>query len=73
MREGDLVALKVDRPESGLRKGDVGAVVLVYPGGETYAVEFVDHRGETVALLDLTREEVEPLRGSTILHLRETA
>ncbi len=70
MREGDLVALRVDRPEVGLMRGDVGAVVLVYPGGKAYAVEFVDHQGETVALLDLTQEEVEPLQGSAILHLR---
>ena len=73
IREHDLVALTADKPEHGLRAGDVGTVVLVYPGGEGYAVEFVDHRGETVALLDLRPGEVRPVTGSAIYHVRERA
>ena len=73
IREHDLVALTADKPEHGLRGGEVGTVVLAYPGGEGYAVEFVDHRGETVALLDPSPGEVQPVTGSAIYHVRERA
>jgi hypothetical protein len=56
IREHDLVVLKRDRKEAGLEKGDVGTVVLVYPGGG-YIVEFVDHEGNTLAVLDLAEDE----------------
>jgi hypothetical protein len=62
IRELDLVVLRQGKKEWGLEAGAVGTVVLVYPEGG-YVVEFVGHDGETVALLDLTEEEVEPLRG----------
>lgn len=57
IREHDLVVLKRDKEEWGLEAGDVGTVVLVYPHGG-YMVEFVDHEGNTLALLDLAEEEV---------------
>jgi hypothetical protein len=46
----------------------VGTVVLVYPKGG-YMVEFVDHEGNTLALLDLA-EEVEPRRGPALLRAK---
>jgi hypothetical protein len=61
VRELDLVALRWDKREWGLEAGAVGTVVLAYPKGG-YVVEFVGHDGESVALLDLTEEEVEPLK-----------
>jgi len=61
IREHDLVVLKRDKKEWGLEAGAVGTVVMVYPKGG-YLVEFLDDSGNTVALLDLTDEEVEPLK-----------
>ncbi|MEN2981985.1 MAG: DUF4926 domain-containing protein [Thermus sp.] len=69
IREHDLVVLKRDRPEAGLEAGDVGTVVLVYPKGG-YMVEFVDHEGTTLALLDLEEEEVAPLAGPALLRAK---
>jgi len=69
IREHDLVVLRRDKREWGLEVGDVGTVVLVYPKGG-YMVEFVDHEGNTLALLDLAEEEVEPLRGPALLRAK---
>ncbi len=69
IREHDLVVLRRDKEEWGLEAGDVGTVVLVYPQGG-YMVEFVDHEGNTLALLDLAEEEVEPLRGPALLRAK---
>jgi len=33
-------------------------------------VEFVDHEGNTLALLDLAEEEVEPFRGPALLRAK---
>jgi len=49
IHENDVVALLVDQPDSGLRRGDIGTVIHVFdttadhPGG--FVVEFVDESG----------------------------
>ncbi len=73
LREHDLVVLKRDKREWGLEAGAVGTVVLVYPKGG-YLVEFMDESGYTVALLDLTDKEVEPVKKKRVrlsVHLSE--
>lgn len=57
IHEYDVVALLVDRPEEGLRRGDIGTVVEVFeatshhPHG--FIVEFIDESGITQALVDI--------------------
>jgi hypothetical protein len=57
IHENDVVALLVDLPDSGLRRGDMGTVVHVFdttddhPGGSI--VEFVDESGTTKAQIDI--------------------
>ncbi|MBH5328672.1 DUF4926 domain-containing protein [Eikenella sp. S3360] len=48
----DVVRLKRNVPEHGLRAGSIGTVVEVY-GQDAYEVEFANERGETLALLVL--------------------
>lgn len=54
----DIVALLVDLPEQGLRRGDVGTVMEAFeqnahhPGG--FIVEFVDDSGRICAHADIT-------------------
>lgn len=52
VKEIDIVALKVDVPELGLKAGDTGTVVYVHPYGEI-EVEFVDTMGGMVGLLQV--------------------
>lgn len=57
IRENDVVALLVDRPDEGLRRGDIGSVVQVFaatanhPGG--FVVEFIGESGATEALAEI--------------------
>jgi hypothetical protein len=53
IHELDCVALTEDQPEHQLKRGDVGAVVLIYGAAEAYEVEFVAPNGHTLALLTL--------------------
>ena len=75
-RELDTVVLTRDLPESGLRAGDLGAVVLVY-GSETapeaLEVEFVTAAGRTQALRTLGLADVRPVRDDDLLAVRSAA
>ena len=57
IHENDVVALLVDQPDSGLRRGDVGTVVHVFeatadhPSG--FLIEFIDESGRTQAEIDI--------------------
>ena len=53
----ECVVLTRDVPEHGLRVGDLGTVVQVYPGGGV-EVEFVMCAGTTRALLTLSEQDV---------------
>jgi hypothetical protein len=68
--ELEVVVLTRDEPEYGLRKGDVGTIVLVHPG-EGYEVEFGTYGGETVAVLTLPAQAVRAPGPREIAHVRE--
>lgn len=69
----DTVALTRDLPEAGLVAGDVGAVVHVYGAGAAFEVEFVDLKGETIALVTLPPEALRPVAPREIAHARAVA
>jgi hypothetical protein len=64
-RELDTVVLERDIPESGLRKGDTGAIVHVH-GDSRLEVEFVRASGRTRALLQLAATDVRPVQDEDI-------
>jgi hypothetical protein len=70
LKELDPVALLEDLPAHGLVAGDVGTVVYVHHTGEGYEVEFMDSDGRTLVVETLQAQQVAPLRGRQILHVR---
>ncbi len=69
IEELDLVALLTDRPAVTLRRGDVGTVVHIYGSGDLYEVEFMNAKGDTVAVETLNADEVWPVDlGRVMLH-----
>ncbi len=65
----DTVVLTKDHKESGLQRGDLGAIVEVYePGG--FEVEFLTASGKTEALITLTAEDLRPVSDSDLLSVR---
>lgn len=73
IRELDTAVLTHDVAEHGLIRGDVGTVVHCYSDGTAFEVEFVTAEGKTVALLTLTPQDIRPIGGGEILHVREQA
>lgn len=66
----DTVVLDVNLPQHGLKKGDIGAVLEVYPP-EALEVEFVTASGRTQALVTLSATEVRPVGPKDILAVRQ--
>ena len=65
----DTVVLDRDVPESGLRKGDLGAVVQAYePDG--LEVEFVTASGRTQALVTLRLSDVRAVMDEDLVSVR---
>jgi hypothetical protein len=73
LKELDLAALREDLAAHGLVAGDVGTVVFVHDSGRAYEVEFVAADGHTIAVETLRADQLEPLSGQQILHVRKLA
>jgi hypothetical protein len=71
IEELEDVILTCDLPEHGLRRGDIGTVVLVHQGGKGYEVEFTTLDGETVAIVTLMADQVRPSKPREIAHVRD--
>jgi hypothetical protein len=69
MQELEEVVLARDVPEEGLRKGDIGTVVHVYPGGGL-EVEFFAASGKTRAVVTLRTADVRPTTGDELVSVR---
>lgn len=54
--EYDLVRLREPMHSLNLDTGTIGTIVMVYDDGRAYEVEFVDDKGNTVALLTLEED-----------------
>lgn len=70
IQELDRVILTTNIPESSLKQGDIGTVVLVHQNRQGYEVEFMTLDGETVAVISLSNEQVRSIGGREIAHVR---
>lgn len=63
-----------DLPKEGLRAGDIGVVVQVFPASETvapgYMIEFMTLTGETVAVVNVTADAVRPVTAEDMRQAR---
>ena len=70
MNELNLVELKQELMEYGLKVGDVGTIVHCHAGERDFEVEFVRTDGYTQALLTLSIDQIQPLEQPGIPHVR---
>jgi hypothetical protein len=73
IEELEDVILTCDLPEHGLRRGDIGTVVLVHQAGKGFEVEFTTLDGETVAIVTLMADQVRSSKPREIAHVRDLA
>lgn len=70
IKEHDRIILTADLDTEGLKGGDVGTVVHVYPRVDAYEVEFVTLEGRTVTIATLQASQVRPIGHGEIAHAR---
>ena len=64
LREHDIVTLRVDLPDDGLRAGEVGTIVHVHASGKALVVEFADHEAPVFATVSPAQvSEWRPVHG----------
>jgi hypothetical protein len=68
-RELDAVVLARDLPDTGLRAGDLGAIVHVH-APDAFEVEFVTASGKTQALLTLSAGDLRAVGDDDLLAVR---
>jgi hypothetical protein len=73
IKELDCVALTQDLPRAGLRKDDLGTVVLVHAEGKGYEVEFLTLDGDTVAVVSLYPHQIRTIGRNEIAQARTLA
>lgn len=66
----DTVVVSRDLPAHGLRRGDLGAVVQIYPP-DGIEVEFVLASGRTQSLVSLRLTDVRPVAAGDLIAVRE--
>ncbi|MEX0938890.1 MAG: DUF4926 domain-containing protein [Pirellulales bacterium] len=69
IKEHETIVLTSDLPEHGLKRGDLGTVVLVHRDAG-FEVEFVSLKGETLAIVSLAAGQVRPLGEREIAQAR---
>lgn len=67
--ELDSVVLERNLPEHALRRGDLGAVVMIYPP-DGLDVEFVTAAGRTQALVTLKERDVRAVGDRDLIAVR---
>ena len=72
IKELDTVVLTEDLPEHGLKRGDLGTVVLLH-AVEGYEVEFMTLDGQTLAVVSLLSRQVRPVARREIAQARAVA
>ena len=65
----ETVVLERDVPERGLRRGDLGTIVELYPPGNL-EVEFVSGSGKTEALVTLAESDVRRAGDGDLIAVR---
>ncbi len=71
MKELDIVVLKKDLAENGLKRNDIGTVVHVHELRRAFEVEFMTGKGATVAVVTLSDKDVRPMGESDMLRVRD--
>ena len=68
--EHERIVLTADIPEEGLKAGDVGTIVHIYPQHAAYEVEFFSLDGNTVAVATVEREQARAVTRRDVTHAR---
>jgi Domain of unknown function (DUF4926) len=70
IKEYERVVLTMDLPQSDLKAGDMGVVVMIHGDNEGYEVEIFSADGHTLDVVTLEADRVRPVSGRDVMHVR---
>ena len=70
LKELDSIILTTDFDDEGLKAGDAGTIVHMYPGGDAFIVEFMTLDGNTIAVIDVLASQARPVTDRDVTHAR---
>jgi Domain of unknown function (DUF4926) len=73
IQEHDCIVLTEAIPAEDLQAGDVGTVVHIHGNALAFEVEFMTLTGETVAIATVQPNQLRPVTGRDLAHVRELA
>ena len=65
-KEHDCVALTSDIEKKGLKSGDGGTIVHIYPGYDVFVVEFISSDGYDADIVDVPVSQLRPMTSSEV-------
>ena len=71
IKEYEQVVLTADLPESNLKAGDLGTVVMIHGEHAGYELEIFSADGHTLDVVTVEASQVRPVSGRDVLHVRE--
>lgn len=69
-KEHERIILTQDIPQEGLKTGDVGTIVHIYPQGVAFEVEFVSLTGDTAAMATVPVAHLRAVTSQDMTHAR---
>jgi uncharacterized protein DUF4926 len=73
IHEHDCIVLTQDKPDEGLKAGDLGTVVHIHGQAAAYAVEFMTLTGQTIAIATVLPDQLRPVGSRDVSRVRELA
>ncbi len=70
IKENERVALTVDLPQSHLKAGDMGVVVMIHGEHEGYELEIFSADGHTLDVVTVEADQVRPVSRRDVMHVR---
>ena len=67
-KEHDCVTLTSDIEKKGLKSGDGGTIVHIYPGGDVFVVEFISPDGYNADIVDVPVSQVKAMTSEDTTH-----
>ncbi len=70
IKEFERIVLTTDLPQSDLKAGDMGVVVMIHRDNEAYELEIFSADGHTLDVVTVEADQVRPVSRRDVMHVR---
>ena len=70
IKQFERIVLTTDLPQSDLKAGDMGVVVMIHGDNEAYELEIFSADGHTLDVVTVEAHQVRPVSRRDVMHVR---